>query len=243
MIKLLSVLIVLFTYSNVFALSPLFSAGTIEGMGGGTDCDSGWDICQNFETATTGYDNSETWSESGTVEAADTTRVLRGAQSLYMSNDTTTTTSPTFTAHTDNTSTYAFFRLNVDANSTDHQIIFRFYDGAQSIGYLTWHYINENISFYHGGNGAASSVGFSYDTTYYIWLRWKSETVTLNDGEYQVWLGTSGTFSSATLIIDGSNGTSDYPGLDKVVVLTDNGLDFWMDQIIVDNSAIGDVPN
>lgn len=58
-------------------------------------------INQNFETATTGYDNGETWAETGsTITPADTTAPspLVGSQSCRFSGTNIRLTSPTYAA-------------------------------------------------------------------------------------------------------------------------------------------------
>jgi len=219
--------------------------GTESGSGefglayGDQGCKSEYDLCQNFED--TGYDNFETWSETGTVDEDNTTRVLRGNESLYMSNDSTSATSPTFTAHTDGSSTYVHLKIQIDATSSSDQPILRIRDDASSASTLEWDNGTENLQLKHGTVNTISSGSISYDTTYHLWIRWVTENGTNVDGIYQMWQGTTGDFESAELVINESNGDGDYPGIDNILFRTANGLDYWVDQVIVSNSPIGDV--
>lgn len=138
----------------------------------GSSC-TGYEICQNFQTATTGYDNSETWTTwTGTPNPVDTTAtVLRATQQLALDNGdrayTTIAGSPA--------EGHLFFRYKAADGTPSAQ--FRFmkisYNGeGDDLVIAFYHRTDGNIRAYHGGTYATTTTTplASDNTAVYIWV-------------------------------------------------------------------------
>ena len=146
------------------------TTGTIGGGGVGS-CASYDLVCQGFETATTGYDNSETWTPNlagGTITPtyATSPAPLEGTQSLRVVGAGAfagTATTKTFTA---SSSVYTYAMVNVAAS------YYYFFDIA---GYCSLLVDNSNQWNVECGGGTATD-GSMTAGTYYVWLEYVKGT-------------------------------------------------------------------
>ena len=133
-------------------------------------------VNQNFETATTGYDNGETWSESGTgtVEAANTGTVIVGSQSLQINLAAQTgSTAVTFTAQG---TLFTKFRFRV-ASTSSNPTIATIRNGTTTLGSLILVGVNRTMrTMAAGGSNGSSSATLPLNTDIYIWLEYVKGT-------------------------------------------------------------------
>lgn len=154
---------------------------------------TGFLFCQNFQTATTGYDNGpESWTESGTVNPVSTSPALRGTQSAALSDS-----SEIYYTISDTTDLYAFARYQfADSTPTTGTTIFRATHGAAGLAYVTVATTGK-LNCYHGSVNNQASTGLSSTTTYYIWFHVKPNSGA-TDGEMTVTVSTTPNISEAT---------------------------------------------
>ena len=214
-----------------------------------TSC-TGMLVCQNFETATTGYDNSETfWAADGAgVNPSYGTGALKGTQSLRLA----TTGAYGVTggnAFSNLETSYGFFRLKLTADPSVTMGIMDNYDNDNSESRFALKLVPGSAGHFQiratmGSTNADSASTFDTGTIYYVWYYWDS-TVT-DTGTCWVRVGTSGTYSSAGSEISYSNGTTVGGGTHGaewfgVGVWENATVTYLMDQILVKATAIGDV--
>ena len=225
--------------STILGVAGLGKAVGVTVAASAGECD-GYLVCQNFETATTGYDNSETWVETadGTVEAAYTTTALRGSQSLYI-NDSAGT-NETYNQFGTTNPVYAFFRYRPTSTANNAQIMAFNTTGAALSGYLRLDSDNY-LNCFHGTVSAEGPSTLDDATTYFIWVQYQANTGA-GDGILHVTVGTSATKSEGTVHCNITTGDdTDQAGRIK---LHNNNADAGIyDQCLVDNAVIGDVPN
>lgn len=197
-------------------------------------------INQTFEG--TGYDNSETWTESGTgtIDEDYTTEVLDGAQSLYMSGadyNSPTATSPSWTAVSP---TYFFFMFQINSGNLVNADFFEILNGTTIIARLMagdFSGNNFNIYPYHGdtiGSSSAAIIG----TTYYVWVEYEKGTGA--NGHLHIRISTTSTKpGSDTMSITTGTSTLD---TDKMNVRLHyaNPATGIFDRIRVSATALGD---
>jgi hypothetical protein len=225
--------------SPCFAQGGMMPGPGVKGYAAADEC-AGYLVCQNFEG--TGYDHSETWTETadGTVDEDYTTTVLRGSQSLYI-NDSTGTNETNIQFGTTNP-VYYFFRYRPVSHSGNDQIMRMTTTAASASGNLL--HLDSAPSYplraYHGTITADGTVSLAAGTTYYIWGKYQAASGGSN-GIHQVWIGTSGLKSEATLDIDMSTGDdTDQAGR---IYLNNNGVGEGIyDQVLVKSTEIGDAP-
>jgi hypothetical protein len=198
-----------------------------------TSC-SGFLACQNFETATTGYDNSESWTpDAGTPQPAYTTTHLRGTQSLYLP------TASTYKAITASGEVYAFFRWRPTAVSPVAQssVFVLWNSGFSVIGEVALLDTNQ-LAVYNGSVPSIGSTTISAGTTYYVWVYWKKGTG--SNGLATIWLSTTATkpgSPEATSVTTGT-ATDDAAYIEPRSTESVNAI---FDQILVKTTVIGDV--
>jgi hypothetical protein len=258
--KLLTVLVLLFPLTvwgaDVSTVSgvPDSSISTISGVPGASisticgvnynDGDAacadssctGFLVCQNFETATTGYDNSETWTETGTVEAAYTTGPLRGSQSCQLSNS-----SRTYISIGDQTELYVFFRMDMaDKTPSLDTIFFSLLDGSADAAKITL-LTTGTVSCTHGTKTDTNATPFAAGTNY-IWIHYKGNSGA-GDGVLSMHRGSSRIYSEATEICSITNGDDASTNSDTFRLTNDDdgGMGPIFDQVLVKTTAIGDV--
>lgn len=199
---------------------------------------TGFLVCQNFETETTGYDNSESWTESGTVEAAYTTNPLRGSQSCQVANSSLTR----FTQG-DQTELYAAFRIRVTDGTPSAQTVFlKFWDGAADAAYIYAIANSGIIQCQHGTKTANISTVLSDGTTYYMWVHYKGNSGD-GDGVLNLRIGTTRIYADATENCNITNGDDASTNADGFLLQNSaaGGLVPIFDQVLLKTTAIGDL--
>ncbi len=189
-------------------------------------------IFQNFES--TGYDNGETWTETGVWYPDYTTTVLLGSQSL-MANTSNPSNYTTFSAQS---TAHAFCMFRLSALPSAVNSVFGLRSGTTLV---TGFRVNSggSITLYaNSADSSASSVSLAINTTYYVWL------THVSGGTCVLAMSTTTTKPSA----DGSGNvyltrTGAASNVDRIDVRkgTDAGTFIW-DRIIVDDVAIGNNP-
>jgi len=192
-------------------------------------------ICQNFEGS--GYDNGESWTDVYANSNPDyTTTALRGAESWY-GYDTGSDALARASISGTPSEAWFFLRFQVTNSSASGNKIVTLRYGTTtrmtvevlSTGYLR---ITHGISSKDGTTPIANS------TTYYLWGYYKASTG--GNGIATIWLNTSGTkpTDSEATLPDGSQTGS----VDRIYLtgsLTTSAT--IIDQVLVDDSSIGDV--
>jgi hypothetical protein len=151
-------------------------------------------IDQNFEG--TGYDNSETWTESpgaSTINPDYTTTILLGAQSLLMDGHTysfPSIVSPTFTA-SDNAYLHLMFRVIRNAGDhIDEFIALR--SSTTVVCRISFRYNDRKFYLQSGGQtGYGDVAAWELDTTYHIWMDYQKGTGA--NSAAQLYVGTTTT--------------------------------------------------
>lgn len=199
---------------------------------------TGFMFCQNFEG--TGYDNSETWTEGGTVDEDYTTTVLRGSQSCSIA-DSSNIRHDTGGTYTE---IYAFARYRfADATPTSSTYIYKNLDGAADFGGLKLSTTGQ-LSCYHGTKSNVSASSLSADTTYYIWIHFKASTGA-GDGIMSATVSTTRNIGEATAALgcNTTNGDDADTNIDTVYFGSSaaGGAGVIVDQVLVNTTAIGTV--
>jgi hypothetical protein len=199
---------------------------------------TGFMFCQNFEG--TGYDNSETWTEAGTVDEDYTTIHLRGSQSCSLADSSSIrhNTGGTYTE------IYAFARYQfADATPTVETDIYKNTDGAADFGALSLNTAGK-LRCRHGTATNTAASALSDATTYYIWIHFKASTGA-GDGIMTATVSTTRNIAEATAALGCSveNGDDADTNIDTVFFAntTAGGAGVTVDQVLVKTSAIGTV--
>jgi len=190
-------------------------------------------INQNLEG--TGYDNSETWTESAAAawEEDYTTIALRGSQSLHATNTGATfrtDLSPTFANKTEVWVYFMFRLLNAPSTTTNFMSI--------STTITQWGVNPTTGKWYIKSGGTAnkeSTASYAMNTTYYIWLHYKKGTGA--NGILQLYVNTDGIKPSTPTIDEQSGGANG--DATNIRFATVNNSEYVIDWILVDDEAIG----
>lgn len=194
--------------------------------------------CQNAEGA--GYDNSETWTETGsTVNEDYTTTVLRGSQSIYFP-----TTGSLIELISANASLYdevwVHFQLRIISlpTSSNQGII---HIQRQGVADVTMLRLNTDGTFtlvQEGGGTATTAGAYSTGTNYHVWVR--SVKSTGSNGVGALYIGTTSTRPGSAVASFSNGGATNQA--DRIVFKNQNsGLAYIIDQIYFDNAEIGNV--
>jgi hypothetical protein len=203
-------------------------------------------IAQNFEG--TGYDNGETWVESGpgTINEDYTTppAPLVGSHSLRMSAaaQAMRTTGPVFAPQTE---VWGYVLLNLDALPSATRDIFNLTDASDSVLVKISITSTGQMNVRTGATSTASVGTMSAGTTYRIWCRYKAGTGANSEGE-----GAFGDTSVTTKPVSGNNRVLVNTGnatasADRPRVGAASGSVTWagiLDAVYVDNVDISGVP-
>lgn len=139
-------------------------------------------VNQNFETTTTGYDNSETWVEAGTgtIEAANTSTVIVGSQSLQI--NLASVPGSTYTEFSAQTSFFVKFRFRVASTNGGNQLIATIRNGATVVGTLTLAGANRVLrATVVGGANGTSTAALPTDSNIYIWFEYIKGTLDVSN--------------------------------------------------------------
>ena len=222
--------------------------------GGGACADSscaGFLTCQNFETATTGYDNSETWTNASggdaTANPASTSSPLRGIQSVLLTANTATA-SIEHTLSSASGTIYGVFRFSIAsfASTGDSELV-KLYDVSYNpLLYLylkaeDWGGDKRKINFVSGGMNVQSTNTISAaNTTYWVWWYYKAGTGA--NGEAGISITTTAT-APGSWEGSGTTGTATAAAAIFRLRITIAGLVGKFDQVLVKSTAIGTVCN
>jgi len=222
---------------GVLLCTPLYSdmntyiAGVPVSGGGCTEDCGDYLICQNFEG--TGYDNSEAWSTSGTVNPDYTAVALRGSQSCQIT--TTGYISPT-DAFTGQSTLYMHWLYRKASNPGSEQTLFAIRDSG---GYVVLgHLQTDGTIKLTVGNAtpAYTSEQLSNDTTYHIWVAYTAGAT--GNGSVSLYAGT-GLTRPASPLATATNAASVGDAI-RFRIYT-GGVTATVDQILVDGSSFSKV--
>lgn len=195
-------------------------------------------VNQNFEGA--GYDNSETWTEVGTVDPDEATIVLRGSQSLKIATAGSDgyTTSPAFTALD---TLHVAFRFRVDTTVSAVHLICVGYLNTTSVWRLQTDTTAHLVVRHGTTSSTAGATALSTNVTYYIWIDYTKGTGA--DGTMACYLSTTRTKpGSAEASLSNGNGTDQ---TDRLRLMGDyassQDITVYFDQVLVDDETIGDL--
>ena len=194
-------------------------------------------VCQNFEG--TGYDNRETWTELGTTLDEDyTATVLRGSQSLYMT-DPAGGTSPNVTvSHTaaDPVWGHMLYRTSDGTPAANHVIV-KEMDAAVADVCLIQNRTTGVLRVYCGTAFANTVTTVADNTTYNVW--WYYDSGTGANAECRVGISTDGTRpSSGNGYAVTTTGTSTTSAAQVQLRLSgDDSATFLRDQVYVDDAS------
>lgn len=207
-------------------------------------------VQQDFEG--TGYDNSETWTESGlgTANEDDTTSPspLVGSQSLRATSSANTVRveSPNFTAISEIHGYLVFNPVNTaTAGNTRKFITLENSGGGSAEGIILTD--GDSFTITHGGASATIEDAFTENTTIHFWFRWKAK-VGAADGEAEIWWSTDSTKPGAGTKHQGLvNGTGSGTAMRAIAIgcAPDDSNVSWTviyDKVRVDDEAIGSAP-
>jgi hypothetical protein len=190
-------------------------------------------ICQNLEGA--GYDNSETWNETGaTVNEDYTTIPLRGAQSLYQLD--TGIDPKVYASFTGSSEIWAHFLFQTDDSTpaAGNQNFFRIQNssGTQVAGFSLVG-ASGLLTFYGCGSSYSTVDALASATTYHIWFYYKKGTganalIKLGFGtdtnrptsgnKYISCTDGTGATDAARIYFDGWAGSANYYIVDQILV-------------------------
>ncbi len=229
------------------------------GSCGDSSC-TGFLICQNFEIATSGYDNSESWLEvtdGGTVEAAYTTSPLRGNQSLQIVGSAGRPRTAFNVDLPAEGEVYIHFLFKAPSvtPTNDTEILRIYRSGANTLAYV---YIggtnidaggqSKLVIFVNGdtypNDYVRTTNALSAGTIYHIWVHYKKSTGS-SDGVFSAEFTASGIRTptgsgNAYIAVTNHNNTSNFYNLGPRVT-TNNGFEVFYDQILAKTTPIGTV--
>lgn len=203
-------------------------------------------VKQNFETATTGYDNEETWvTASGSPNPAYTGEILLGTQSLRATEAAAAGRVRTeFSSGIDEVHAYFLFRRDGGGQPGGARTFFTFSTaGADSQQVAVQYGTTGALTIICGTANLTTVSGTSVDQTYHVWVGYTKGTGA-NAFAY-VAFSTDGTKpSSGNQYREVTNGSSTnqvgriYLGL----AATNAAADLIFDKVLVDDVAIGSNP-
>jgi len=189
-------------------------------------------VNQNFEG--TGYDNSETWTSSGTVYPDYTTTPLRGSQDLRLVNADSNAKSPVVSSAT---TVYGRFMVDFAVLPAGTTRFFGLYNGATRIGEIAQQITGRITGVITGCTQfyAAAGYAMSVGTPYYIWWAYTNNGGT--GSTLEIWQSTDST-KPGTSIGSCANGTTS-TDTNAVRFETNSSMDFEIDQVLMSTSVIG----
>lgn len=223
---------------GVLLCTPLYSDMNTYVIGSGVPVSGGctencadYLICQNFEG--TGYDNSEAWTENGTVDEDYTTTILRGSQSCQIT--TTGYISPA-DAFTGQSTLYMHWLYRKASNPGSENRLFTI---SSSAGYVVFgHLQTDGTIRLNVGNGtdAYTSTELSNNTTYHIWVAYTAGSI--GNGSVSLYAGT-GLTRPASPLATATNAAA----VDDAIRfrIYSGGVTATVDQILVSGSSFSEV--
>jgi hypothetical protein len=234
-LRLLLVLSLLLPYSLFGDGGIRYPPGAGGGGGGGGNPCAGYLVCQNFETASTGYDNGETWVvDSATIDPVYTTTILRGTQSLHGSGGN----AQVHTTFANQSDVWMYCLIRFISFTSANGITFRFQDNPVTKNLLCLQLNNTGtVSVFSDGSSSSNSAcTLSTGTTYSMWMHFVA------GGTSTLYMSTTTTRPSsddATHVVVTINGVNVPAGLMSLYFNDSNAI---ADHVLVSSSAIGDNP-
>lgn len=224
---------------NGVAQTSWNGTGVSQAAGGGPS----YLVKQDFEGV--GYDNGETWTESGTggtVDSDYTTTVLDGSQSLQIvlaasARQTATIFAP---AQSD---VWAYYLLRVITLPSASVIITRFLSGGTE-GLRVRMTTSGTLEVRAGGGTVANTAAtLATGTTYHLWLHYTKGTGA--NAVASVAFSTTGVRpTSGTTFATSTNGTATVDVSTFALGTTTSGtINLIFDKVRVDDELIGDNPS
>jgi hypothetical protein len=204
-------------------------------------------IDQNFETATTGYDNSESWTEAGTgtVEAAQTSGPILGSQSLNII--TSAQTGSTFTSLGSAIANfYVFMRLRINSwNAASQSLAFIRTSGASDRATLQLTATRLMRVLNAGGTLNASTDVVPLSTDIYVWFEYEKGSGVNAIARFG-WSsdGTKPTITAAGAKTGESTNGTGVADTQRLYLGNDSSCtyDITFDHVLVDDVTIGSNP-
>jgi hypothetical protein len=195
-------------------------------------------VCQNFEG--TGYDNSESWTESvgtgGTVDEDDTTAtVLRDSQQLKIYAGDSGSTSNTYVSFTEQSELWFHVLVKfTDATPSNATYAINLRDSSTTVGWMSL-LTTGAIRAYQGSVYSAGSTVLSDNTAYHIWGYYKASDAGMNNGKMTLWISTDTTRPEASEC-SVTTGTSEVSPTRIMLQEKYQGTAYF-DQVIVSNTS------
>lgn len=212
--------------------SGVVTNNSTQSAGEGSTC-SGYTVCQNFEG--TGYDNSETWSTSGTANPDSTSPALRGSQTMSLAAGAYAYRN--ITAMTGDVSVHMIVQLSTISANTG-QFIFGANTGGDTRFGVTLQTAG-GLRGYHGNAGCDTAAGaIAANTPIHLWV--DRTRGTGSNGTLALYVSSTRTKpGSAACSLSNGDGAFD---IDRLVLyaLGDTATKHY-DQIMVKSSVIGSV--
>jgi hypothetical protein len=202
---------------------------------------TGFIVCQNFEG--TGYDNSETWTESigtnGIVNEDDTTStVLRGSQQLKIyAGDASKTSYSRVSLVSDRTEIWGHIKVRFDASYPYSDPFFLILDSGYGITARLSRNTNGTLKFYQGTSIATTTDATANNTDYHIWFHFTSGSGT---GAGSVGFSTTTTEPTSGTKYASYTGATSTAARYVEAYQTDQTTTYF-DQVLVKTTSIGTV--
>ncbi len=215
------------------------NVGSINGAGAPA---GGYLVNQNFEG--TGYDNSETWTETavgGSVVNEDFTDVvLAGSQSLRVYAAGQWDATGTKTSFAAQSEVWAFFEIQMVWESTVW-VLAHLQNSDSDMAYL-YRKTATVMEIVCGGATAEATFSTSSGIPYFCWLHYTKGTGA--NALLDVYLATTSTRpGSPTASITTGTSTNDVNMIRFNSHSTTTGTEFLLDRVLVDDAAIGNNPS
>lgn len=198
---------------------------------------TGFDVCQNLET--TGYDNSESWTESngagGTIDEDEQGTVLRGSESLEVIYGSASgyAYSPTFSEGI--VYFHCLFRTT-DATPAGNIDVLKLSASGLSARYTLRLNTDGTIRLTVAGQIPTTTDALSDNTTYHFWGYYEKGAAGAENGWFEFTaLATYSPVGSGNKYC-GDTGGSNNDDIENFVVVQDGGTQFY-DQILVKTSS------
>lgn len=215
--------------------SPSFASQLSQKVASGTT----YLINQGFEGS--GYDNGETWTESGTgtINEDYTGVTMDGAQTLRiaLAAQTGRTVSPTFAA---TKPCYVYFKWRAVAfPSSGSTVIACIYSGSTRLTQVSVSSAGV-FTVRNGSTGGTTTGSVSTGTTYHIWITY---TVGGTDGTSNLGYSTDGVKPTGYTHSGGdATASADNLCIGQITGSSSATCEFIYDHVLVNNASIGDNP-
>lgn len=197
-----------------------------------TSC-TGFLVCQNLEG--TGYDNSETWVEDvGTPNEDYTTTVLRGSQSLFITEGNTV-----YFDLTASSEVYIHFRIRFTTDPAGDVEVMKLWNSAFSTIFTFSRADTEIAVIHHGSDTTTTTATLAANTAYHLWIHYAKGTGA--NGVHDIRISTTATMpvsADASSSSGVSTTDADYLAFKSAA---GSGLSYIVDQILVKTTSIGTV--